>query len=221
MIEFPKRKFNVIYADPPWQFDSKAYQDGGRKMLKLEEEQYNTMTIDELKQLPVREIADRDCACFMWVTDSHLKEGIEVLESWGFKYKTIAFNWIKKTNKGNTYINFAPWTLKSWEVCLLGIKGSMTKYKQVNNIRGLIEAERTKHSRKPDEARTRIEQLFGNVPKIELFAREYHQGWYAWGDEANNICPECKIGMSMGEFKDGERELCDKCLMNMDLNHIG
>jgi len=89
MIEFPNKKFNVVYADPPWKFGSKAYQDGGRGMLKLEETQYNTMTIPDLKSMPVKDITADDCACFMWVTDSHLKEGIEVLESWGFKYKTI------------------------------------------------------------------------------------------------------------------------------------
>lgn len=216
-MNFPERKFNIVYADPPWQFSSKAYQDGGRDMLKLEETQYNTMTIKDIKSLPVMNIADEDCACFMWVTDSHLKEGIEVLESWGFKYKTIAFVWLKKYDSGATCYNFAPWTLKSHEICLLGIKGKMTKYKVKNNIKGFVEAVRGRHSEKPQEIRGRIEQLFGDIPKIELFGREYNTGWYVWGNEANNICPECRKGMSMGEYIGGEKELCDECLIQYDL----
>ncbi|MBL4951094.1 DNA methyltransferase [Neobacillus sp. YIM B02564] len=217
MIVFPERKFNIIYADPPWQFSSKAYQDGGRDMLKLEETQYNTMTIKDIKSLPVKEIADEDCACFMWVTDSHLKEGIEVLESWGFKYKTIAFVWLKKYDSGDTCYNFAPWTLKSHEICLLGIKGRMTKHNVKNNVKGFVEAVRGRHSEKPQEIRRRIEELFGDIPRIELFAREYNKGWYVWGNEANNICPECKQGMSMGEYRNGEKEPCDECLVQYDL----
>lgn len=185
MIPFPKKKFNVIYADPPWKFGSKAYQDGERNMLKLEETQYDTMSLSDIKSLPILEICHKDCACFMWVTDSHLKEGIEVLEAWGFVYKTVAFNWIKKYASGETCVNFAPWTLKSHEICLLGIRGTMGKYKISNNVRGLVEAERTKHSKKPAEVRKRIEKLFGDIPKIELFAREVVEGWAAWGDEVN------------------------------------
>lgn len=179
------KKYNVIYADPPWHYSSKEYQDGNRDMKNLTE-QYSTMSINEIKKLPINNICEKDAICFMWVTDSHLKEGIEVLESWGFKYKTIAFNWIKKTSIGNTYVNFAPWTLKSSEICLLGIKGIMGKYKQSNNVRQLIEAERTKHSKKPHEARLRIESLFGDLPKVELFAREKVIGWDSWGDEIQN-----------------------------------
>jgi len=181
-----KKKYNVIYADPPWRFGSKAYQDSNRKMLVLDETQYNTLSIDDLKMLNIKNIANKDCICFMWVTDSHLKEGIEVLESWGFKYKTIGFNWIKKYKSGSFCVNFAPWTLKSWEVCLIGTKGTMGKYKVVNNIQGLVIEERTKHSKKPIEVKKRIEQLFGNIPKIELFAREKSYGWDVWGNEVES-----------------------------------
>lgn len=185
MIGFPNKKYNVIYADPPWRFDSKAYQDRNRKMLKLEETQYPTMSTEEIKNLPVQDIADKDCALFLWVTDSHLKDGIEVMKSWGFKYKTIAFVWIKTYESGQMCVNFAPWTLKSWEICLLGIKGSMGKYKQSNKVKGLIVARRTKHSKKPDEVRKSIETLFGDVPKIELFARQTFDGWDCWGNEVS------------------------------------
>ena len=183
------KEYQVIYADPAWQYGSKELYGDKNKVGKREnrfrklERMYYTMGLADIKQLPVKNMIGKNAACFLWVTDSHLKQGIEVLESWGFKYKTIAFNWIKKTNKGNTYVNFAPWTLKSSEICLLGIKGTMGKLKADNTVRQLIEAERTKHSKKPKEARERIEQLFADVNRIELFARENHVGWDAWGNE--------------------------------------
>lgn len=152
-------------------------------MLLLDTTQYKTMTIEDIKTLPVKDITDNNAVCFLWCTDSHLKEGIEVLESWGFKYKTVAFNWIKHYESGEVCVNFAPWTLKSWEICLLGVKGAMGKYKKTNNVRGLINATRTKHSKKPDEARAKIVQLFGDIPRIELFARQKTVGWDVWGDE--------------------------------------
>ncbi|WIV11166.1 MT-A70 family methyltransferase [Proteiniborus sp. MB09-C3] len=186
MPPFPSKKYHVIYADPPWKYGSKKYQDNGRDFDKLEDNHYQTMTLEEFKKLPVQDIAERDCICFMWVTDSHLKEGIKLLEAWGFKYKTIGFNWIKKYESGETCVNFAPWTLKSWELCLIGVKGSMGKYKIANNVKGLLKEIRTKHSKKPEEARKRIEKLFGNISKIELFAREKVEGWDCWGNEVNN-----------------------------------
>jgi len=187
------KKYQVIYADPAWQYGSKElYGDKTKGSEKREnrfrtiERIYITMTIPQIKELKVTEITDKNCACFMWVTDSHLKEGIEVMEAWGFKYKTIAFVWLKKTSKGKTVLNFAPHTLKSTEICLLGIKGSMKDFKKSNNIRQLIEAERTEHSKKPNEARLRIKELYPNAEMIELFARKKHEGWDVWGNEVES-----------------------------------
>ena len=188
------KKYSIIYADPAWQYGSKElYGDKTKGSDKREnrfrtiERIYTTMTIDDIKQLPVKEITDKNCACFMWVTDSHLKEGIEVMEAWGFKYKTIAFVWVKKTSTGKTVLNFAPHTLKSTEICLLGIKGSMKDFKKSNNVRQLIEAERKEHSRKPNEARLRIEELYPDAVKIELFARTKIENWDAWGNETDKF----------------------------------
>jgi site-specific DNA-methyltransferase (adenine-specific) len=184
IIPLPDKKYNIIYADPPWHYGSKsAINNTSGKTIKPLEDHYNTMTLNELKELPIKGLTKEDAACFMWVTDSHIDEALEILKSWGFKYKTIAFNWVKTTSKGNYCKNVAPWTMKSSEICLLGIKGKMTKYKQVNNIESLVIAERTKHSRKPKEVRDRIELLFGDTPRIELFAREKTEGWDSWGNE--------------------------------------
>lgn len=184
------KKYNVIYADPPWHFSHDAYQSDGREFLDLSKTQYKTMTIDEIKSMPVNELSSDDCACFLWVVDTFLKEGIEVLESWGFTYKTIAFNWLKTYEGGKYCVNFAPWTLKSWEICLLGVKGSMRDYKKSNNVQGLVIANRTVHSKKPDIIRERIVNLFGDIPKIELFARQEVFGWDAWGNEVNKFNSE-------------------------------
>jgi len=189
------KKYDIIYADPAWQYGSKELYGDKTKEGKREnrfrklERIYDTMSLADIKQLPVKNMIAKNSACFLWVTDSHLKQGIEVLESWGFKYKTVAFVWIKKTSKGNTFVNFAPWTLKSSEICLLGMKGTMGKLKTDNTVRQLIEAERTKHSKKPNEARERIEQLFADANRIELFARENHVGWDAWGNEVE-VCTD-------------------------------
>jgi site-specific DNA-methyltransferase (adenine-specific) len=179
------KKYKVIYADPAWEFKNSVYQDNGRKD-RLLNEQYPSMTKNELQQLSVKNIADKDCALFLWVTDSHLKEGIELMESWGFTYRTIVFIWKKITNKGNTYANVGAWTMKNCEICILGVKGNMLQYKKANNIFQLIEAERTKHSKKPVEVIERIEMLFGDLSKIELFCRYPRKGWDVWGNEVES-----------------------------------
>ncbi len=175
------KKYQIIYADPPWDFGCKAYQDGGRDMLLLSKAQYPTMSIQQIKNLPVQKICDKDCALFLWTTDAHLEYAIEVLKSWGFKYKTVAFLWIKKYATGKYVYNFGPWTLKSSEMCLLGLKGKMGHLKKTNNVKGLVEEIRTFHSKKPEEVRKRIELLFGDLLRIELFARQKTEGWDAVG----------------------------------------
>jgi site-specific DNA-methyltransferase (adenine-specific) len=144
---------------------------------------YPTQSKTWIKDLPVKNITNNDCALFLWTTDAHIKDAIETMESWGFKYVTIAFVWEKKTKTGKTVANLGAWTMKNYEICLFGTKGSMLKYKQVNNIYQKVEAERTKHSKKPQEVRNRIELLFGDLPRIELFARETTPGWEVWGNE--------------------------------------
>ena len=184
VIDLPNKKYNVIYADPPWHYGSKsAVNNTTGSAIKPLSDHYSTMSLQELKNMPIKNMTKDDAACFMWVTDSHIDEALEVLRSWGFAYKTIAFNWVKTTSKGNYCKNVAPWTMKSSEICLLGIKGRMTKYKQANNIESLVIAQRTQHSQKPNEVRKRIEDLFGDLPRIELFARQKTDGWDVWGDE--------------------------------------
>jgi len=180
---FPNKKYNIIYADPPWSFNSSIYQDGGRTFNKKIEEHYQTMSVDDIKNLPVKNITDKDCILFLWSTDSHLPEALEVIKSWNFKFKTIGFTWVKQYKSGSYCYNFGAYTLKSTEICLIALKGKLKNIKKSNNIKGLVFAERTKHSKKPDIVRNKIVELCGNLPRIELFARQKTDGWDAWGNE--------------------------------------
>ena len=183
-IPFPNKKYQVIYADPPWKFDSKELQKYSGVRFTSLDKHYRTESKDWIQKLPVSEIASDDCALFLWSTDAHLKEAIGVIEAWGFKYITVAFVWEKQTVTGKTVQNLGAWTMKNYEMCLLGTKGRMLQYKKINNIPQKVEALRREHSRKPDEVRRNIELLFGDLCRIELFARGKVDGWDVWGDEA-------------------------------------
>lgn len=183
MKPFPNKKYSIIYADPPWSFSSKELQKYDGVRFTSMDKHYQTQHKDWIRRLPIENITNEDCALFLWSTDAHIKEAIQTIETWGFKYITIIFIWEKKTSTGKTVANLGAWTMKNYEVCLFGTKGAMLKYKKVNNIYQKVEAERTKHSKKPDEVRRRIELLFGDLPRIELFARQKVEGWDCWGDE--------------------------------------
>ncbi len=188
------KKYQIIYADPPWRFtglgskgirSAKMREDKPNlhRTIKVEEK-YPTLSIDELKLLPIIDIADKDCVLFLWTTDAHLPFAIDVMRSWGFDYATIAFIWNKKEKSGKQVCYFGYWTMKGTEICLLGRCGKPKPLK--HNVRQLIEAERREHSQKPDEARNRIVELMGDLPRIELFARKKHIGWDVWGNEVES-----------------------------------
>jgi N6-adenosine-specific RNA methylase IME4 len=182
-MELPNKKYQIIYADPPWKFNNRAYQDNDREPIEPNA-YYKIMETQDICNLPIKNIRANDSALFIWTTDAHLPDCLQVMSAWGFEYRTIAFVWIKKYASGIPCVLVAPWTLKSTEICLLGIYGN-PKRKSVN-VYALIEAKRTKHSKKPNEVRNRIVKLFGDVSRIELFARERFEGWDYWGDELSN-----------------------------------
>jgi len=180
------KKYNIIYADPPWDFGGGGvYQDSNRPTRKTKDQYMLTKTID-LKKLLVSSITADDAILFMWTTDQHIPDALELMNCWGFRYCTVAFYWVKKYHTGSTCFNVGCWTMKSVEQVLLGLKGTPMKLKKTRNIKQLVEAERTIHSKKPDEVRNRIVQLCGDIPRIELFAREKIDGWDAWGNEVES-----------------------------------
>lgn len=179
MIPFPDKKFAVIYADPPWSYNNKGTRAAADK-------HYGTMSIADIKQLPVGDtgggIAADDCVLFIWATFPMLREAFEVIEAWGFTYKTVAFNWVKLNKSGaGLFWGLGNWTRSNSEICLLATKG---KPKRISaSVHSVIETPVQRHSQKPAEARERIEALMGDVPKIELFARNTAPGWASWGNE--------------------------------------
>ena len=177
------KRYNIIYADPPWSYNSKQpFRKKGIRFHLLEEE-YPTVNTEEMIGWGLGRIAADDCALFMWSTDSHIGEAIRLMRAWGFRYVTIAFVWAKQTSGGEIVCNLGPWTMKNCEVCLFGTKGRMLKYKKSNSVKHLFFAERTRHSKKPDCVRGFIEEMFGDLPRIELFARQHASGWDCWGNE--------------------------------------
>lgn len=172
------KKYKIIYADPPWQYRVYSQKGQGRSA----ENHYHTMNIKDIMALPVDKIADKDCILFLWITFPCLKEGIEVMERWGFKYKTCGFNWVKRNKKKNTYfMGLGFWTRSNSEVCLIGTKGQPKRVSK--SVSQICDARIMEHSRKPEEIRERIVELCGELPRIELFARDKVKGWDSLGDE--------------------------------------
>lgn len=171
------KKYQIIYADPPWSYGDRMSGRGGVL------DHYKTMTNEEIYNLPIKDIAEDECVLLLWATSPLLPEALKTIESWGFKYKTVAFCWNKQTKTGKWVSNLGKWTMGNIEICLLGVKGSPNKWRQDKAIKQLVVAERTKHSKKPDEVRDRIVKLFGDRPRVELFARQKTDGWDVWGNE--------------------------------------
>lgn len=141
------------------------------------------MGISELCALPVEAIADRDCALFLWATYPMLCEALQVMGAWGFAYKTLAFQWIKRNRSGNGwFFGLGRWTRGNSEPCLLGIRGKPSRASA--SVRQIVEAPIGRHSEKPPIVRESILELMGGGAAIELFARQSAPGWDRWGEEA-------------------------------------
>jgi N6-adenosine-specific RNA methylase IME4 len=145
------------------------------------------MTEADIGKLPISDIADKDCALFMWIIDSHLHHAMKIIEQWGFTYKTVAFVWAKTTKHNKWHFGQGYWTRKNPEICLMATRGSPKKASWA--VRQLVVAPVREHSRKPDEVREGIVQLMGDVPRIELFARTTTPGWDVYGNETDKFKP--------------------------------
>lgn len=185
-ITFNLKKYNIIYADPPWEYKQSGSKTNSRGMAK---QHYNTMTTLDICNLPVKDIKTDDSICFMWATFPNIAEALKVLEAWGFEYKTAAFVWVKKNKKSNTnFWGMGAYTRANAEVCLLGISKKTKANQQVkaHNIHQIIEAPIEEHSKKPDIVRDKIVELLGDIPRVELFARQKTEGWDVWGNEVES-----------------------------------
>lgn len=179
------KKYNIIYADPPWQY--KVYSKKG--LGRSAESHYPTMSLEDIKALPVGNLAEKDCTLFMWTTMPLLFDCFSVLSSWGFQYKTVAFVWIKLNKKSDTlFWGMGHWTRANAELCILATKGHPKRISA--KVHQVIMSRIEEHSKKPGETRNRIVELIGDLPRVELFARTKTDGWDTWGNEV-----ECDINM--------------------------
>lgn len=169
------KKYNIIYADPSWHYTT--WRDGSGTA----EKHYKTMKKEEIINMKdtIKKISEKDCILFLWVTFPCLIEGLEVMKEWGFKYKTCGFNWVKKNKKSDTwFFGLGHWTRANSELCLLGKKGKIKR--KSNKVSQVIDTHIEEHSKKPAVARDKIVELVGDLPRIELFARQEVNGWDSW-----------------------------------------
>jgi len=187
----PNKKYDVIYADPPWDYNGKLQFDKTSKdvnnidlsrkiFISSASFKYPTLKLDELKRLKLQEIAKDDCLLFMWTSNPHLAQAIELAEAWGFEYRTVAFVWDKMNHNPGQY------TLSNCELCLVFKKGKIPTPRGARNIQQLVRSKRNGHSEKPIEVMQRIEKMFPTQDKIELFARKKFDGWDVWGLDVFN-----------------------------------
>lgn len=170
-------KYHIIYADPPWKYQDKSKSHGGGA-----ESHYPCLSIKELCNLPIKDIAEENSVLLMWVTMPMLEVAFEVIKSWGFKYKTCAFTWIKQNKDGSIYMGMGRHTRSNAEICLLATKGKGLK-RENKSIKNSHLLPRERHSAKPELFKKLIESLYGDISRIELFSRYISYGWDAWGNE--------------------------------------
>ena len=176
------KKYNIIYADPPWSYRTWSTRGQNRSVAA---NHYPTMKLSDICALPIGDIADKDSVLFLWATYPNLREAFATIDAWGFEYKTVAFTWIKRNKKSpGFFVGLGYWTRANAEICLLATRGKPKRISK--SVRQIIDTPLERHSQKPDAARDRIVELMGDLPRIELFAREKSDGWDVFGNEVES-----------------------------------
>jgi N6-adenosine-specific RNA methylase IME4 len=175
-------KFNIIYADPPWSY--KVYSDKGKG--RSAESHYNTMNHEDIYNLDVANLAAKDCILFLWVTFPNLITGIETIKRWGFTYKTLGFCWVKRNKKSPSWFwGLGFWTRANPEICIIATRGNPKRLSK--SVHSIVDTPIEEHSKKPDIVRERIVELCGDLPRVELFARQEYEGWICLGNEIDGL----------------------------------
>src|SRR5262249_20310432 len=181
----PLKRYGVIYADPPWNFQNFSEKGTGRNAVA----HYNCMDFAQLAAMQPQRWAAKDCVLFLWVTDPMWPKALELIDTWGFKYRPFGFSWAK-TNKradldalspNDFFTGLGYWSRANVEQCLLATRGLPPR--MAKDVKRLVISPRREHSRKPDEVYSRIQRL-ARGPYLELFARQSRRGWDRWGDQA-------------------------------------
>ena len=177
MNNLPNKKYQIIYADPPWSYRDKASSGNRGAIFKYQVQNHNWIC-----NLPVENISDNNCVLFLWVTMPQLPNVFEVIKKWSFIYKTCAFTWVKRNKlQPSWFWGMGNWTRANSELCLLATKGKPKRLSAA--VHSVVDTPIEKHSKKPDVVKDRIVQLCGDLPRIELFARQKTVGWDSWGNE--------------------------------------
>ncbi|MCB1521093.1 MAG: DNA methyltransferase [Hyphomicrobiaceae bacterium] len=172
------RKYKIIYADPPWDYGSFPSMD---KVTHA----YPLMRTEDICALPVASIAHPDALLFLWATMCKLPEAFRVIEAWGFRYVSNGFTWVKThPSTGNFCVGMGYWTRQNAELCLVAKRGRPSR--RDKNVSSVIVSPRGVHSAKPAIVRDHILRVAGDLPRIELFARNKTPGWDIWGNELPN-----------------------------------
>ena len=166
-------KYDVIYADPAWRYDFSKSKN------RDVENQYPTMTIDDICNLPVNNMTNENAVLYMWATAPKLPEAMKVIEAWGFKYVTHGI-WDKEM------IGMGYWFRGQHELLMVAKKGKFSPPPSTMRISSVMKEKRGKHSKKPDFIRNLIKEWYPSAARLEMFCREEKQGWHTWGNEAEN-----------------------------------
>lgn len=179
-----RRKFRVIYADPPSEFVT--WSDKGKD--RSPERHYDTMPWDEIEAMPLGDLAADDALLMLWATHPTLPHALDLLKAWGFEYVTVAFTWVKQNPSGEgLFMGPGYWTRANPETVLLGARGNV--HRLAADVHSVLISPVMEHSRKPEEIRARIERLVAG-PYLELFARRLVPGWVCWGNEIKFEVPQ-------------------------------
>jgi N6-adenosine-specific RNA methylase IME4 len=178
------KRYGVIYADPPWNFKNFSEKGTGRNAVA----HYACMDFEQIAALKPQRWAAKDCVLFLWATDPLLPKALELIEAWGFTYKTVGFYWAKINKRADLnamspddfFTGLGYWTRANVEQCLLATRGSPPR--MARDVKRLVIEPRREHSRKPDQIYGRMERL-ARGPYLELFARKSRRGWDRWGDQ--------------------------------------
>lgn len=200
-------EFEIIYADPPWRYESDRHELGTAK-------QYATMSLEELAAMPVAGLAAADSALVMWTTYHMLEQACSLFAAWGFEVKTVLCVWVKVDRTGAPAFTLGRYTMPCSELCLFGIRGSLRVMQRQTVVNSIVRARPRGHSRKPPEVRKLIVDLFGDLPRIELFARTASPDWHVWGNQtehfANDIATDGATTGFIPRTINRRRQTCDR-----------
>ena len=171
-MKLPNKRYSIIYADPPWKYK----RDGNHSAASV----YDVMELEDIKNLDVKSISEDQSHLYLWVTNPFIQEGLDVCEAWGFEYKTLS-TWVKTYKDGNPIMGMGYYFRGCTEHLIFGVKGK--KLCNNKNTKNIIFSQQKRHSQKPEEAKQLILNSSGDLPRIELFARQKTPGWDVWGNE--------------------------------------